>query len=377
MEKKDKTLNVPHLRFPEFSGEWEMASIAECFSLYSGNTPSRTQKDNFVGELNWISSGELKTHYLDYTGEHISLKVAHENNLRILPVGTFVIAIYGLEAEGVRGTGSIITKESTISQACMAFLPKGPITSEFLYAWYKKHGNLIGIKYAQGTKQQNLGYEIVEKLQLRFPSIAEQKKLELFISLIDQRIETQKKIIEDLKKLKAAICIFKLKSHCEKEYTIRELCQSITAKQYIANEITSEGAYPIIQQGENSIAGYTDSLPFLNYKKVILLGDHTLSIYRPETPFLIATDGIKILKPNEKVIRDYFYYLLYTFMPEPEGYKRHYSILKDIIVPIPNIKMQESIVDKLLSIDSKLEIEERILELQIQQKQYLLNRLFI
>ena len=175
----------------------------------------------------------------------------------------------------------------------------------------------------------------------------------------------------------AAICIFKLKSHCEKEYTIRELCQSITAKQYIANEITSEGAYPIIQQGENSIAGYTDSLPFLNYKKVILLGDHTLSIYRPETPFLIATDGIKILKPNEMVNRDYFYYLLYTFMPEPEGYKRHYSILKDIIVPIPNIKMQESIVDKLLSIDSKLEIEERILELQIQQKQYLLNRLFI
>ena len=228
-----------------------------------------------------------------------------------------------------------------------------------------------GLKMPRGDKQQILKYGI------SIPSLKEQRKIAALLDLFDQHIETQKKIIEDLKKLKAAICIFKLKSHCEKEYAIRELCQSITAKQYIANEITSEGAYPIIQQGENSIAGYTDSLPFLNYKKVILLGDHTLSIYRPETPFLIATDGIKILKPNEMVIRDYFYYLLYTFMPEPEGYKRHYSILKDIIVPIPNIKMQESIVDKLLSIDSKLEIEERILELQIQQKQYLLNRLFI
>ena len=377
MEKKDKTLNVPHLRFPEFSGEWEMASIAECFSLYSGNTPSRTQKDNFVGELNWISSGELKTHYLDYTAEHISLKVAHENNLRILPVGTFVIAIYGLEAEGVRGTGSIITKESTISQACMAFLPKGPITSEFLYAWYKKHGNLIGLKYAQGTKQQNLGYEIVEKLQLRFPSIAEQKKLELFISLIDQRIETQKKIIEDLKKLKDAICISQLKSHYETEYMIGDLCKPIAAKQYISADITAAGAYPIIQQGENPIAGYTESMPFMDYKDVILFGDHTLSIFRPKSPFLLSTDGIKILKPNDMVNRDYLYYLIYTFMPEPEGYKRYYSILKDIWVPVPNISTQKSIVGKLLSIDSKIEIEARMLELQFQQKQYLLASMFI
>ena len=189
------------MRFPEFSGEWETASISECFNLYSGNTPSRIQKENFIGELNWISSGELKSHYLDNTYEHISESIASKNNLKVLPAGTFVIAIYGLEAEGIRGTCSIITKESTISQACMAFLPKGTVTPEFLYGWYKKHGNLIGIKYAQGTKQQNLGYDIVEKLQIKFPSISEQKKLEQFISFIDERIETQKKIIEKYESL--------------------------------------------------------------------------------------------------------------------------------------------------------------------------------
>ena len=118
-------------------------------------------------------------------------------------------------------------------------------------------------------------------------------------------------------------------------------------------------------------------MPFMNYDDVILFGDHTLSIYRPGTPFLISTDGIKILTPNDIVSRDYLYYLLDTFMPEPEGYKRHYNIIKDIWVSVPNIDVQKTMVDKLLSIDLKIGIETRLLELQLQQKQYLLSQIFI
>ena len=193
------------MRFPEFSGEWEMSSIGEQFELYSGNTPSRMNKNQFDGSINWITSGELKEHYISDTKEKISEEAAKNNSLKLLPVGTFVIAIYGLEANGVRGTCSITTRESTISQACMAFTSKMDIQNEFLYSWYKKHGNIIGIKYAQGTKQQNLSYDIIERFNISYPCMEEQKKLIRFISLIDQRIATQNKIIEDLKKLKSAI----------------------------------------------------------------------------------------------------------------------------------------------------------------------------
>lgn len=203
--KDKKILNVPALRFPEFSGEWNTSSIEEQFELYSGNTPSRMDKKQFDGTVNWITSGELKEHYIADTKEKISDEAVKSNNLKLLPVGTFVIAIYGLEADGVRGTCSITASESTISQACMAFISKKDIANEFLYAWYKKHGNVIGIRYAQGTKQQNLSYDIIEKFNISYPCIEEQKKLIRFISLIDERIATQNKIIEDLKKLKSAI----------------------------------------------------------------------------------------------------------------------------------------------------------------------------
>ena len=134
--KGSTNLNVPHLRFPEFSGEWECSTIGSEFELYSGNTPSRLDKEQFNGNVNWISSGELKEHYIYDTKEKITEEAASCNNLRLLPIGTFVIAIYGLEAEGVRGTGSVTQKKSTISQACMAFSSKGAITNESLYSWY-------------------------------------------------------------------------------------------------------------------------------------------------------------------------------------------------------------------------------------------------
>ena len=190
---------VPNLRFPEFKGEWEESSIGEMFDLYSGNTPSRLNKEHFKGTINWISSGELKEHYIYSSKEQISEEAA--KSLKLLPVGTFVIAIYGLEAEGVRGTGSIIQEPSTISQACMSFIPKGVIENEFLYSWYKKHGNVIGIRYAQGTKQQNLSYDILEKFRIAYPNSKEQEKLNNFISLLDERIATQNKIIDKLQSI--------------------------------------------------------------------------------------------------------------------------------------------------------------------------------
>ena len=173
------------------------------FDLYSGNTPSRLNKEHFNGAINWISSGELKEHYIADTKEKISDEAA--KTLKMLPIGTFVIAIYGLEADGVRGTGSITKTEATISQACMAFTSKGKVQNEFLYSWYKKHGNVIGIRYAQGTKQQNLSYDIIEKFKIAYPTFQEQEKLNKFIALLDERIATQNKIIEELKKLKSAI----------------------------------------------------------------------------------------------------------------------------------------------------------------------------
>ncbi len=251
--KEKKVLNVPNLRFPEFEGEWEESTIEKQFELYSGNTPRRINKELFNGTINWISSGELKENYIYSTKERISQEAA--NNLKLLSVGTFVIAIYGLEAEGVRGTGSITQEPSTISQACMAFTPKGEITNEFLYSWYKKHGNVIGVKYAQGTKQQNLSYDILEKFKISYPNVKEQDKLNLFFSLIDKRISTQNKIIDKLKSLIKGIA-HRISKQDKSNIRLSEClqCSSSTLQE---SDVAEVGSYPVY--GANGVVGYLDT----------------------------------------------------------------------------------------------------------------------
>lgn len=108
------------------------------------------------------------------------------------------------------------------------------------------------------------------------------------------------------------------------------------------SDLISTGGFDVIQQGDRPIAGYASGTPFEEFEDVILFGDHTLSLFRPERPFLVSSDGVKILGNRLGLFRDYFYSLLLACMPASEGYKRHLAILKEIEISVSlNKKEQE------------------------------------
>ena len=374
---KDKC-NVPNLRFPEFSGEWEMSSIGEQFELYSGNTPSRMNKNQFDGSINWITSGELKEHYISDTKEKISEEAAKNNSLKLLPVGTFVIAIYGLEANGVRGTCSITTRESTISQACMAFTSKMDIQNEFLYSWYKKHGNIIGIKYAQGTKQQNLSYDIIERFNISYPCMEEQKKLIRFISLIDQRIATQNKIIYKLKSLIKGIA-HRVAGMGKPNVRIAE-CLECTSSTLQESEVSEVGTYPVY--GANGIVGYLDSYNTSDEAIYIVKDGSGVGSVAYVKGRCSATGTLNILTAQKDYSLQFLYYLLKVFnydpyktgMAIPHIYFKDYGKTK---IFCPSYNVQLLYARMLVAIDTKLLTEEKYLYRLNCQKQYLLRQMFI
>ena len=92
-----------------------------------------------------------------------------------------------------------------------------------------------------------------------------------------------------------------------------EIVRSESTRMYIKSVVSDLGKYEVIQQGDIPILGYSDDRPFEKYKSVILFGDHTLSLYRPKAPFLLATDGIKILQ-STILKRDYLYYLTQNYI---------------------------------------------------------------
>ena len=376
INNEHKKLNVPNLRFPEFQGEWEESIIGEMFDLYSGNTPSRLNKEHFKGAVNWISSGELKEHYIYSSKEQISEEAA--KNLKLLPVGTFVIAIYGLEAEGVRGTGSITQEPSTISQACMSFIPKGVIGNEFLYSWYKKHGNVIGIRYAQGTKQQNLSYDILEKFKIAYPNTKEQEKLNRFISLIDERIATQNKIIDKLQSLIKGIAqkIVRSNKPNVRLYECVE-CSSSTLQE---SEVYEQGAYPVY--GANGIVGYLDNYNTEGEAVYIIKDGSGVGTVSYVTGKCSATGTLNTLQAKDGYSLQYLYYLMKVFnfepyktgMAIPHIYFKDYGKTK---VFCPSYTEQLRYARLLSAIDSKLSAEKHIQTSLSLQKQYLLRQMFI
>ena len=370
-----KVLNVPNLRFPEFQGEWEESTIGEEFDLYSGNTPSRLNKEHFNGAINWISSGELKEHYIADTKEKISDEAA--KNLKMLPIGTFVIAIYGLEADGVRGTGSITKTEATISQACMAFISKGKVQNEFLYSWYKKHGNVIGIRYAQGTKQQNLSYDIIEKFKIAYPTFQEQEKLNKFIALLDERIATQNKVIDKLQSLIKGIRnkLFENDKDWRKA-KIREFLCIGNGKDYKHLDI---GDIPVYGTGGK----------MLSVNDFLYDGD-SVCIGRKgtiDTPLFLTgkfwtVDTLFYTYGFKDVLPKFCYYLFkqinWQLYNEGTGVPSlSKSTIENIKVRIPSIIQQYKICYILDCYEDKIKNEGLILDLYCSQKQYLLRKMFV
>ena len=405
VNNEHKNIKVPNLRFKEFQGEWKESTIGEMFDLYSGNTPSRLNKEHFKGTVNWISSGELKEHYIYSSKEQISEEAA--KSLKLLPVGTLVIAIYGLEAEGVRGTGSIIQKPSTISQACMSFIPKGVIENEFLYSWYKKHGNVIGIRYAQGTKQQNLSYDILEKFKIAYPNTKEQEKLNKFISLLDERISTQNKIIDKLQSLIKGLNDFLYTQYGGEVLTsFAELGTSysglsgksaqdfgsgkpfITYLNVYSNNVIKENdfQYVAIKDDEKqNVVKYGDVLFTLSSETPEEVGVGSVYLGKEKVYLNSFCFGIHITNTEVAFPPYLSYYVSLTafrkfIYPYAQGSTRFNLCKADFekaSIKLPTLENQKLIYSILGHIDCKIETERQLLALYNSQKQYLLRQMFI
>ena len=352
------------------------------FDLYSGNTPSRLNKEHFKGTVNWISSGELKEHYIYSSKEQISEEAA--KSLKLLPVGTFVIAIYGLEADGVRGTGSITQEPSTISQACMSFIPKGVIENEFLYSWYKKHGNVIGIRYAQGTKQQNLSYDILEKFRIVYPKTKEQEKLNKLISLLDERISTQNKIIDKLQSLIKGISSRIFTSIQGIEYRMGDIVTITNGNSNVQDAVTQskDGLYPFFDRSED-----IKYLPTFLFDKeaIIYPGEGTEFMPRYfKGKFALHQRCYAIFDFNEIINARFLYFYLKTrnsyFVKNAVGStvpSLRLDTFQKLKVIIPPKKIQHSVSLCLSSMEQKCNVEKKILHKLLKQKQYLLRQMFI
>ena len=132
----------------------------------------------------------------------------------------------------------------------------------------------------------------------------------------------------------------------------------IPKEEYLVN-----GKHIVVDQGQNTIAGYTDLDDGL-FEDVpaIIFGDHTRVIKYVDEPFFLGADGVKLLKSKKQDANyKYLYYALKNARIPDTGYNRHFKWLKEVSIEYPNLNRQQEIVEVLDKITRI--IEERKLEL--------------
>ena len=149
-----------------------------------------------------------------------------------------------------------------------------------------------------------------------------------------------------------------------------DCCKTISPPKKLEKELYgTEGLYPIIDQGHKEIVGYTDDISALvPTGEYVLFGDHTRYVKFHKGRFAQGADGLKILKAKDNIIPRYFFYTLANIDVPSRGYSRHWSIAREITIPLPSLSEQERIVGILDTFTSS--IENLKAQISLRRKQY-------
>lgn len=404
--------NVPKLRFRGFEGEWEEKKLGELCQLSSGSTPSKSKKEYFTGNIPWVTSGELKSKYLKKTIDNITEIAKKNTGLRLYDKGTLIIAMYGLEAQGTRGSSTILKIQSTISQACMALEPNNEISSEYLYYWYEKYGEIIGTKYAQGTKQQNLSTNLVGDLNIKMPLLQEQEKIANLLSKVDRYIELQEKKVSELEKYKKGMMqkIFSQKIRFRKddggeypEWDEKKLNYVSDVRDGTHDSPTYvENGYPFITSKNLLKTGKIDfdNITYISQKDYINInkrskvdkGDILFGMIGTiGNPVLVNNEGfaiknVALIKEKNKLKNKYLIYFLNSSIISKQFYKLNtggtqkfiaLELIRNLNILIPSNEEQEKIANFFSKVDLLIEKQNKRLDELKMWKKGLLQKLFV
>ena len=388
INNEHKKLNVPNLRFPEFQGEWCVTTLQKDCKV---NPTNEKIADKFVYvDLESVTQGQLNKHQILTKEEAPSRaqRVLHTDDILFQCVRPYQMNNYMVKdamsnIQWVASTGYAQIRTQIDYPTFLYYVLNTP-----------KYNKAVMVR-CTGSSYPAINSDDLSKIPFYKCGIAEQRKIATFLSLLDERIATQNKIIEDLKKLKSAI-IEKLYSEIQgKEYSYGQLFDVVNErnKQMEYSNILSASQEKGMVNREDLNLDIQFERGNINTYKIVKKGDYVIHLRSFQGGFAfsdklgVCSPAYTILRPNSILEYGYLsnYFTSQRFIKSlvlvTYGIRDGRSINVDewlrMKITIPPKEHQQYIVKVIGTFERKIEDEEAYAAHLSKQKQYLLRQMFI
>ncbi|MFA9187697.1 restriction endonuclease subunit S [Flavobacterium magnesitis] len=390
IKKENKNMsNVPNLRFPGFEGEWEVRKLGEVCKMQAGKFVS-------ASEINIISNSNL---FPCYGG----------NGLRGYTKSFNQHGKYSLIGRqgALCGNVTLVNGKFHATEHAIVVTPDINIDTDWMF-YLLTYLNLN--QFATGMAQPGLSVQNLEKVEVIIPkSKAEQQKKGAFLSLIDKRIQTQSKIIEELKILKATLAhdIYsqQLRFHdknnkdfCDwkviKLGTVMSIPEKIKPKEIEKEKLLTVKLHMkgVLKNVNTESLSIGSTSYYLRKKGQFIYGKQNLfngafAIIPDKFDGFLSSSDVPSLEIDKTKLNNVF---LFNFFGREKFYRKlediasgsgskriHEETLLKVKIQLPCLEEQTKIANLLSQIDEKIEIEKQLLIQYENQKKYLLQNLFI
>ena len=387
INKEQNKLNVPHLRFPEFHGEWEKHGLSEYLDFKNGLNPDSKR---FGKGIKFISVMDiLNNPVITYDCIRASVQATDAE------ISSFSVEkgdiLFQRSSETLEDVGRANVYIDDRVAVFGGFVIRGKKKANynplfFRYLLSSPYARKRIIPMGAGAQHFNIGQEGLSKVLLNFPSIEEQTKIASLLHLLDERIATQSKLIEDLKKLKSAIS---KKLLCNDKWTtciIQDIAEIGRGRVISSVEIDRQKhlLYPVYssQTSNNGIMGYLDNYMFDGeYITWTTDGANAGTVFYRKGKFNCTNvcGTLKILPKFD------CYFVSLVLQQATQKYvssnlanpKLMNNTMASIKIRMPNIETQKQLSKVFQTLDSCLLVHQRTCKMYLSEKQYLLRQMFI
>ena len=386
MDKKNKSPNVPNLRFREFSLPWHQTPIKDLLSFQNGINGAPEQ---YGKGIKYISVGDiLNNDYITYDKIVGSIDISQETLKNYsVTYGDILFQRSSEIKDDIGRTNVYLDKDNTATFGGFVIRGKkiGDYNPSFFSFLLKSPSSRKSIvRLGAGAQHYNIGQENIKTLSFYFPNEIEQVKIANLLSKIDKRIQTQIKIIDDYNSLKMGIYNWMFKENCA-DYKLKQLANIVKGDQINNNQLLSNGTY-YMMNGGTLPSGYLDSYNVSENTISISEGGNSCGYVQfNKERFWSGGHCYTIQNVNPLIVENKY---LYHYLKHKEKEIMNLRIgtglpniqkknLENFTIFVPNLLIQRKNLALFEMLDEKICILNEELERLEKQKKYLLRNLFI